>query len=283
MLEIINLCKDFGKQKVLNGVSFSLNYGEIVTILGKNGAGKTTILNSILKLIQPDFGDILFFNKNIKKLNNNEYFSQIGVVLESSNNVYDYLTGYQNIEYFLGLMNIDIKSRLNLLNEYLILFDLKKDIHKKVGEYSRGMVQKLAILIALLGEPKLLLLDEPTLGLDIQTKYLMLDIIKKIVNESKMGIIMTTHQMEVVKELNSKILLLRDGKIEEFSSLESINKNDFYLVSFSEEGVLKEIEEEGSFVDIYTKYKNKKIIEIKQAETNLEKIVMEKLNESSKI
>lgn len=280
MLKVSNVYKSFQNNKVLSGVDFSVDSGEIVTILGKNGAGKTTILNSILKLIQPDEGEILFLNKNIRHLKDREYFSQIGVVLESSNNVYDYLTGYQNIEYFLGLMNEDIKDNMAMLKEYLVLFDLKDDINKKVGDYSRGMVQKLAILIALLGKPKLLLLDEPTLGLDIQSKYLMLDIIKRIVIDKKISIILTTHQMEVVKELNSRILLLRNGKIEMFNSFEDIKHNNNYLVTFINDGKVQEVEEEGNFMDIYSKYKAKDIIEIKRIELNLEKIIMEKLNES---
>lgn len=285
MLEVHNLRKSFQSREVLKDVSFSIKEHEIITILGKNGAGKTTILNSILKLVHPDNGFILFNDKDIQTISNKEYFKNIGVVLESSSNVYDYLSGYQNIEYFLGLSNIDINQNLDLLNRYLDIFDMKKDIHKKVGDYSRGMVQKLAIMIALLGKPKLLLLDEPTLGLDIQTKYLMLDAIKQIVKDEGINIILTTHQMEVVKELYSKILLLRNGCVEEFESCEAMmtNQDEVYQVTYNDQNSIKVIEVTGKFKEIYDQYKDKDIIEIKKVEQNLEKIIMEKLNESIKV
>lgn len=215
MLEIKNLKKSFKKKEVLRGVNFSVNPGEIVCLLGNNGAGKTTLINCILKMIKPDSGIIELDGKNIFDYKNRAYFSQVGALLETSSNIYDYLTGMQNIEYFAGLMNLDTSS-LKKADRYIDEFKLRSAIHNPAGDYSRGMQQKLALIIALMASPKLLLLDEPTLGLDIESKLSVIDILNNVVNEEQMSVILTTHQMEVVQKLNSRILILKNGMVSEF-------------------------------------------------------------------
>lgn len=212
MLEIKNLKKSFKKKEVLRGVNFSVNPGEIVCLLGNNGAGKTTLINCILKMIKPDSGIIELDGKSIFDYKNRAYFSQVGALLETSSNIYDYLTGMQNIEYFAGLMNLDTSS-LKKSDRYIDEFKLRSAIHNPAGDYSRGMQQKLALIIALMASPKLLLLDEPTLGLDIESKLSVIDILNNVVKEEQMSVILTTHQMEVVQKLNSRILILKNGMV----------------------------------------------------------------------
>ena len=215
MLEIKNLKKSFKKKEVLRGVTFSVNPGEIVCLLGNNGAGKTTLINCILKMIKPDSGIIELDEKNIFDYKNRAYFSQVGALLETSSNIYDYLTGMQNIEYFAGLMNLDTSS-LKKADRSIDEFKLRSAIHNPAGDYSRGMQQKLALIIALMASPKLLLLDEPTLGLDIESKLSVIDILNNVVKEEQMSVILTTHQMEVVQKLNSRILILKNGMVSGF-------------------------------------------------------------------
>ena len=215
MLEIKNLKKSFKKKEVLRGVNFSVNPGEIVCLLGNNGAGKTTLINCILKMIKPDSGIIELDGKNIFDYKNCAYFSQVGALLETSSNIYDYLTGMQNIEYFAGLMNLDTSS-LKKADRYIDEFKLRSAIHNPAGDYSRGMQQKLALIIALMASPKLLLLDEPTLGLDIESKLSVIDILNNVVKEEQKSVILTTHQMEVVQKLNSRILILKNGMVSGF-------------------------------------------------------------------
>ena len=215
MLEIKNLKKSFKRKEVLRGVNFSVNPGEIVCLLGNNGAGKTTLINCILKMIKPDSGIIELDGKNIFDYKNRAYFSQVGALLETSSNIYDYLTGMQNIEYFAGLMNLDTSS-LKKADRYIDEFKLRSAIHNPAGDYSRGMQQKLALIIALMASPKLLLLDEPTLGLDIESKLSVIDILNNVVKEEQMSVILTTHQMEVVQKLNSRILILKNGMVSGF-------------------------------------------------------------------
>lgn len=215
MLKINNLKKSFKNKEVLRGVTFSVNPGEIVCLLGNNGAGKTTLINCILKMIKPDSGIIEFDGKNIFNYKNRAYFSQVGALLETSSNIYDYLTGMQNIEYFAGLMSLDTSS-LKKADRYIDEFKLRSAIHNPAGDYSRGMQQKLALIIALMASPKLLLLDEPTLGLDIESKLSVINILNNVVKEEQMSVILTTHQMEVVQKLNSRILILKNGMVSEF-------------------------------------------------------------------
>ena len=107
MLEIKDLKKRFKAKEVLKNLNFSINEGEIVCLLGNNGAGKTTVINCILRMIQADSGSILLDGRDISTYKNEEYFSKVNALLESSVNVYDYLTGWQNIEYFSGLLKLD--------------------------------------------------------------------------------------------------------------------------------------------------------------------------------
>lgn len=280
MLKINNLQKKFKDHQVLNDVSFHLKQQEIITILGKNGAGKTTILNIILKLVKQDSGTILFNNQDTIKIKNSDYFSQIGTVLESSDNLYHHLTGYQNIHYFAGLLKIKKQQLTALINYYLPLFQLEEALHKKVGNYSRGMQQKLAIIIALLSKPKLLILDEPTLGLDIEAKHTMIEILKKIVVQEKLSIILTTHQMDVVEKMGGRILFLKDGKLTHYQNINQLykkQKNNYQLI-YKKEQELYTINVIAQNVnEIYEKYQQLEIVEIK-LQKNLEERVMDELN-----
>ena len=277
MLTITNLRKSFRGKSVLKDVSFTVNAGEIVCLLGNNGAGKTTIINCILKMIHQDSGEIRLDGKDTQNIKNGEYFNKVSALLESSSNVYDYLTGWQNIEYFAGLSKID--SKTPDIAKYIDDFELREAIHKPVGEYSRGMQQKLALIISLMQSPKLLLLDEPTLGLDIKSKNSVIDNLNHLVKEKGMAVILTTHQMEVVQKLNSRVLILKDGVVRNFS--ENVQDTALsYVVSYMKDGNIVEEEVEGEFSEVYNSYSDKEIVEIVRKKKDMEEKVMEALDES---
>ena len=278
MLEIKGLKKRFKAKEVLKNLKFSINEGEIVCLLGNNGAGKTTVINCILRMIQADSGSILLDGRDIFTYKNKEYFSKVNALLESSVNVYDYLTGWQNIEYFSGLQNID--SGNEKIKTYISLFELEEAIHEAVGTYSRGMRQKLALLIALMSSPKLLLLDEPTLGLDIQSKLSVIQILNTIIKTEKIAVLLTSHQMDVVQKLQSRILILKDGVVHEFDKTDYEDK-DLYMVSFIKDNVPECDTVRGSFQDIYQSYYKKyEILEIRKKERDLEEILLEVFHET---
>ena len=278
MLEIKGLKKSFKAKEVLKNLNLSINEGEIVCLLGNNGAGKTTLINCILRMIQADSGSILLDGRDIFTYKNKEYFSKVNALLESSVNVYDYLTGWQNIEYFSGLLNID--SGNEKIITYISLFELEEAIHEAVGTYSRGMRQKLALLIALMSSPKLLLLDEPTLGLDIQSKLSVIQILNTIIKTEKIAVLLTSHQMDVVQKLQSRILILKDGVVHEFDKTDYEDK-DLYMVSFIKDNVPECDTVRGSFQDIYQSYYGKyEILEIRKKERDLEEILLEVFHET---
>ena len=278
MLEIKGLKKSFKAKEVLKNLNLSINEGEIVCLLGNNGAGKTTLINCILRMLQADAGSIFLEGRDISTYKNEEYFSKVNALLESSVNVYDYLTGWQNIEYFSGLQNID--SGNEKIKTYISLFELKEAIHEAVGTYSRGMRQKLALLIALMSSPKLLLLDEPTLGLDIQSKLSVIQILNAIIKTEKIAVLLTSHQMDVVQKLQSRILILKDGVVHAFDKTDYEDK-DLYTVSYIKDSVMESDTIRGSFQDIYQSYYGKyEIMEIRKKERDLEEILLEVFHET---
>ena len=278
MLEIKGLKKSFKAKEVLKNLNLSIKEGEIVCLLGNNGAGKTTLINCILRMIQADAGSIFLDGRDIFTYKNEEYFSKVNALLESSVNVYDYLTGWQNIEYFSGLLKLD--SENEKIKTYISLFELEEAIHEAVGTYSRGMRQKLALLIALMSSPKLLLLDEPTLGLDIQSKLSVIQILNTIIKTEKIAVLLTSHQMDVVQKLQSRILILKDGVVHEFDKTDYEDK-DLYMVSFIKDNVPECDTVRGSFQDIYQSYYKKyEILEIKKKERDLEEILLEVFHEN---
>ena len=278
MLEIKGLKKSFKAKEVLKNLNLSIMEGEIVCLLGNNGAGKTTLINCILRMIQADAGSIFLDGRDIFTYKNEEYFSKVNALLESSVNVYDYLTGWQNIEYFSGLLKLD--SENEKIKTYISLFELEEAIHEAVGTYSRGMRQKLALLIALMSSPKLLLLDEPTLGLDIQSKLSVIQILNTIIKTEKIAVLLTSHQMDVVQKLQSRILILKDGVVHEFDKTDYEDK-DLYMVSFIKDNVPECDTVRGSFQDIYQSYYKKyEILEIRKKERDLEEILLEVFHET---
>ena len=278
MLEIKGLKKSFKAKEVLKNLNLSIKEGVIVCLLGNNGAGKTSLINCILRMIQADAGSILLDGRDIFTYKNEEYFSKVNALLESSVNVYDYLTGWQNIEYFSGLLKLD--SGNEKIKTYISLFELEEAIHEAVGTYSRGMRQKLALLIALMSSPKLLLLDEPTLGLDIQSKLSVIQILNTIIKTEKIAVLLTSHQMDVVQKLQSRILILKDGVVHEFDKTDYEDK-DLYMVSFIKDNVPECDTVRGSFQDIYQSYYKKyEILEIKKKERDLEEILLEVFHEN---
>ena len=281
-LKINNLSKKAYNNKILKNITLEVNSGEIVTILGKNGAGKTTLLNCILKLIKFEKGEILFCNKNIYEYSNKEYFNNISAVLESSENVYYFMTGKENIEYFGGLYGLDKKTVFNNIDYLIDEFDLRESMNKKVAYYSRGMIQKLAIIISMIINVKILILDEPTLGLDIFSKRKMLDILKKMSKEKGISIILTTHQMDIIEYLNERVIILEQGILKYDGSvkeLKNINLKNVYILKYLKNSQYFEEEKEFfNFNEItqYLKDKNiKEIIEVTKKDKNLEQLFLE--------
>lgn len=283
MIEVRDLYKSFGGNDILKGVNLQMEKGKIHILLGNNGSGKSTIINCMLKLLKYDRGSITLDGEEIEKLNNTVYFKKVSALLESSVNVYDNLSGEENIRYFAGLNRINIKKFDKHL-DYIKEFKLENHLDKKVGDYSRGMKQKLSLIIALISDPDYLLLDEPTLGLDFESTNNIIKILKKLAIEQNKSILITSHQIDVIEKLEGELLFLNDGKIEHFNIMDYSNSiPDSYNVKFIQDGKTIIKREESQIESFIRNYEEKNIIEIKKNEISLDEIVKVKLDENNKM
>lgn len=215
-IEISNLSKCYkSKTKVtqaLNQINLNFDNGEIACILGHNGAGKTTLIKSICGLLKPENGSVKI-DKKIVHENLSYAHAKCGTVLEGSRNIYYYLSAYENLRYF-GLLNgLHQKEMEQSIEHYLNLFELESFRNVPANSFSRGMQQKLAIIIALMKEPDILLLDEPTLGLDIISADSVIRILKELASKRDITILITTHDINLIEQLNCRLIFMNHGEV----------------------------------------------------------------------
>ena len=283
MIEVRDLYKSFGENDILKGVNLQMEKGKIHILLGNNGSGKSTIINCMLKLLKYDRGSITLDGEDIEELRNMIYFKKVSALLESSVNVYDNLSGEENIRYFAGLNRINIKKFDKHL-DYVKEFKLENQLDKKVGDYSRGMKQKLSLIIALISDPDYLLLDEPTLGLDFESTNNIIKILKRLAIEQNKSILITSHQIDVIEKLEGELFFLNNGKVEHFNIMDYSNSiPDSYNVKFIQDGKTITKREESQIESFIKNYEEKNIIEIRKNEISLDEIVKVKLDENNKM
>lgn len=210
MLKVVNLYKEFGNTKAVEGVSFEVKKGQVFGLLGPNGAGKSTTISIISTLMNPTSGDVLFEEKSILSDSKN-IRQKLGVVPQDIA-LYPTLTGYENLNFWgsiYGLKGSDLKKRVNEVSDIIGLNGRMKD---KVEKYSGGMKRRLNIGAALLHNPELLIMDEPTVGIDPQSRNHILDTVLEL-NKQGMTIIYTSHYMEEVEYLCNELCIMDEGKI----------------------------------------------------------------------
>lgn len=216
MLEVKNVGKTYNKSgkgvKALNNISFTIDTGEIVCLLGHNGAGKTTLVKSLSSLLIPDEGKILHNGKSIYD-NLNEYRRVTSYLLGGERGLYNRLSGRDNVEYLAGLKGEFGKNLNSRIEQYFEELDLIKFIDQKVENYSRGMKQKVHLINSLITNSEMLLLDEPTVGMDPVSSKKTREFIKRIAQESNRKIIITSHMMKEVEDLSDRILIINKGNI----------------------------------------------------------------------
>lgn len=212
LIEIEKLSKSFGEQKVLDKIDFKLESGEIVGLIGPSGSGKSTLIKTMLGMEKADEGEALVLNYKMPK---REILSNIGYMAQSDA-LYEMLTGYENLEFF-GKMKGVPSDKLKKEIEYIAeIVDLTNDLKKLVSKYSGGMKRRLSLAIALIGSPELLILDEPTVGIDPSLrKNIWKELFKQ--RDNGVGILVTTHVMDEA-ELTDKVGLLLNGNIIDFDT-----------------------------------------------------------------
>lgn len=216
MLEIKNFSKKFGKKIVLNNINYSFENG-IYGLLGPNGSGKTTFMRSVTGLYSVPKNTIFYNGKETK--NNKEFFSQVGY-LSQNFGLFKELTVKEIMELFANMKNLNKRDSQKAIADALKMVNLSDEISKKCGKLSGGMIRRVGIAQAILGNPQIILFDEPTVGLDPEERLRFKNIISNLSKDKV--IIISTHIVEDVEALCDKIVIMKSGKILESGTLEQI-------------------------------------------------------------
>lgn len=219
LLECKELRKTFGKKQILKGVNFDLFEGDILGFIGPNGAGKTTTIKLILGLQKITSGSVLINGYDIKK----DFVSaikKVGAIVENPD-MYMYLTGRENLQMLARLYKGITKERID---EVIKISGLGKRIDDKVSKYSLGMRQRLGIAASILHRPNILILDEPTNGLDPEGIKELRDLLIYLAKEEKMGILISSHNLSELESFCNKICIIQNGSIIESSDIVSLKK-----------------------------------------------------------
>lgn len=215
-IELQSLSKRYGRGKraveAVKPLSLTVQPGQVFGFLGPNGAGKTTTIKMLAGLLLPSTGTALIHGFDITR-QRSRAVQQIGAVLEGSRNVYWSLTAWQNLLYFgrlKGLRTARIKPQAERLLQELGLWDRR---HDQLGGFSRGMQQKVAIAAALVTDPPVILLDEPTIGLDVEAAHTVKQWVTRLAREEGKTVVLTTHQLAMAEELSDRVAVIRSGEI----------------------------------------------------------------------
>lgn len=214
VLEATGLRKTFvkGKERVeaVKGVSLSIAAGEILAFLGPNGAGKTTTIKMVAGLVIPDGGSVAVAGLDPHRTTRAQ--EHLGAVLEGSRNLYMPLTAHANLKYFGRLKGLSRREATRRAEELLAMFNLEGKANAQANDLSRGMQQKLAIAVSLVHRPALLLLDEPTLGLDVEAAIAVKQQLRDLAAAGH-AILLTTHQLDVAQAVADRVAIIRDGTL----------------------------------------------------------------------
>ena len=219
IIEAKNLTKKYGDFTAVNDISFTVNEGEIFGFLGPNGAGKTTTINMLIGMAKISAGKVYYngvdLTQNIKKAQ-----EIIGIVADESN-LYDEMSGYDNLCFCGSLYGLSKKEREDKASELIETFRLKEAANKKFKAYSKGMKRKLTIAAALIHNPQILFLDEPTSGIDIASIRQIRDMIRKL-NEKGTTVFLTTHYIEEAERLCNRVAFINRGEIIKIDTVDNL-------------------------------------------------------------
>ena len=193
-------------------VSFEVKAGEVVGLLGPNGAGKTTTIKSLCTLVRPTSGSIEIGGDDVLR-HPRRALKRIAAVLEGNRNIYWRLSPRENMEFFSGLQGLPTRQIRPQIEELLERFRLEDKADTSARKLSRGMQQKLAVACALIKQTEVLLLDEPTLGLDVETSYELRDALKALARNEGRTILLSTHDMNVVQDICDRVVVIHEGKV----------------------------------------------------------------------
>ena len=235
MLKISHVTKPYGEKKAVDDLSLHIQPGEIYGFIGHNGAGKTTTLKSVVGILQFDQGEIYIDGKSIKE-------DPLGCKRETAYipdnpDLYEYMTGIQYLNFIADIFGVDADERLKDIRKYADRFELTQDLAQPIGAYSHGMKQKLAIIAAWLHHHRLIIMDEPFVGLDPKAAHLLKEMMHEVCDGGG-AIFFSTHVLEVAEKLCDKVAIIKGGQLIRSGTMDEVKGDD------SLEDVFLELEEE---------------------------------------
>lgn len=210
MLEIKNVSKSYGNKLANDQITLTIEPGDLYGFVGHNGAGKTTLLKSIAGIINFEKGDILVLGKSIK--DEPLEVKKLIAYIPDNPDIYESLTGIEYLNFIGDVFKVSSLERKDLIEQYANMFELTSVLSHPISSYSHGMKQKLVIISALIHKPKVLLLDEPFVGLDPKASFLLKETFKGLCEQGS-SIFFSTHVLEVVEKLCNKVAIIKQGKI----------------------------------------------------------------------
>ena len=223
MLNIEHLTKAYGEKKAVDNLSLHIAPGEIYGFIGHNGAGKTTTLKSVVGILQFDAGEITIDGISIKE-NPLECKRRFAYIPDNPD-LYDYMTGIKYLNFIADIFGVGANERQARIRKYADAFELTADLAQPIAAYSHGMKQKLAIIAAWLHEPKLILMDEPFVGLDPKASHLLKKMMRQVCNEGG-AIFFSTHVLEVAEKLCDKVAIIKNGKLIRAGTMEEVKGDE---------------------------------------------------------
>ena len=223
MLNIEHLTKAYSEKKAVDNLSLHIAPGEIYGFIGHNGAGKTTTLKSVVGILQFDAGEITIDGISIKE-NPLECKRRFAYIPDNPD-LYDYMTGIKYLNFIADIFDVGANERQARIRKYADVFELTADLAQPIAAYSHGMKQKLAIIAAWLHEPKLILMDEPFVGLDPKASHLLKKMMRQVCNEGG-AIFFSTHVLEVAEKLCDKVAIIKNGKLIRSGTMEEVKGDE---------------------------------------------------------
>ncbi len=234
MLRIEHLTKNYGEKKGVDDLSLHILPGEIYGFIGHNGAGKTTTLKSVAGILQFEEGEIYIDGRSVK--DDPMGCKQVMAYIPDNPDIYDYMTGIEYLNFIADIFGVSTEDRQKRITEYADDFALTQDLAQSISSYSHGMKQKLAVISGLIHKPKLILMDEPFVGLDPKAAFLLKEIMRKHCEEGG-SIFFSTHVLEVAEKLCDHVAIIKNGRLIKSGTMEEVKGDE------SLESVFLELEE----------------------------------------
>lgn len=223
MLQIEHLTKAYGDKKAVDDLSLHIRPGEIYGFIGHNGAGKTTTLKSAVGILRFDSGEIRINGRSIK--DEPVACKRVLAYIPDNPDLYDFMTGIKYLNFVADIFGVPSEERRAKIDDYAARFELTDDLAQPIAAYSHGMKQKLAVIAAWLHSPKLIIMDEPFVGLDPKAAHLLKIMMRELCEEGG-AIFFSTHVLEVAEKLCDKVAIIKAGKLIRSGTMEEVKGDD---------------------------------------------------------